>query len=54
MSSGSCFCGCDRFRFMLNHDDFKQDDQTLWYNICSNCKHSLGQHVDIVRSKQAD
>ena len=47
-----CFCGCDLFRFKLN--DHAGVEQTLFYNLCRNCNHSLGSHVVIVRSHQAE
>ena len=50
----NCFCGCTKFRFKMNNDEPLEDPQTLWYNICRNCNHSLGEHINIVRSKQAD
>ena len=59
----SCFCGCEQFRFKLN-DKFTNydtigeneipDPQGLFYNICSNCNHSLGEHITVVRSHQAE
>jgi len=50
----SCFCGCEEFRFKMNKEVVDNDPQHLYYNICSNCNHSLGSHITVVRSKQAD
>ena len=52
-----CFCGCDSFRFKINEvkwNDIDPDNQNLFYNICRNCNHSLGEHIVIVRSHQAE
>jgi hypothetical protein len=50
----SCFCGCEQFSFKMNKEVVDNDPQHLYYNICSNCNHSLGSHITVVRSKQAD
>ena len=50
----SCFCGCEQFSFKMNKEIVDNDPQHLYYNICSNCNHSLGSHIAVVRSKQAD
>jgi len=50
----SCFCGCEQFSFKMNKEVVDNDPQHLYYNICSNCNHSLGSHIAVVRSKQAD
>ena len=50
----SCFCGCEQFSFKINKEVVDNDPQHLYYNICSNCNHSLGSHITVVRSKQAD
>ena len=50
----SCFCGCEQFSFKMNKEIVDNDPQHLYYNICSNCNHSLGSHITVVRSKQAD
>lgn len=49
-----CFCGCDLFRFKVNIEEEGNDAQQLFYNICRNCNHSLGEHIITLRSKQAD
>lgn len=50
----SCFCGCEEFRFKMNKEVVDNDPQNLYYNLCSNCNHSLGSHITVVRSKQAE
>jgi hypothetical protein len=48
--SGNCKCGCNSFRFKWDH----KPDEMLFENICSNCQHTLAEHIDIVRSQQAN
>ena len=59
MVKRNCFCGCEQFRFKVHEIEthIPEGDiveQTLFYNICRNCNHKLADHINIVRSKQAE
>jgi len=49
MTSRTCHCGCDKFRFRpVDPDNFD------YMRNCNNCGHSLADHINIVRSKQSE
>ncbi|HTH22349.1 MAG TPA: hypothetical protein VL854_09045 [Nitrososphaeraceae archaeon] len=50
MTDRKCHCGCDQFRFNL----LVSDVEPMVSNTCSNCDHTLGEHIRIVRSAQAE
>ena len=53
MSSRTCHCGCDSFRFKFNEDG-EALKQSITGTMCRNCGHILADHLPLTRSAQAN
>ena len=42
-----CSCGCEHFRFKMTVAE-------TYYNICRNCNHTLAEHLNLAKRKQAE